>query len=67
MQVEYCETLWSHLLKTARRVEIAGVEVQTIKKMLQEFLFQISVGLNCLVSPMPKDIVVLLLFIDRPY
>jgi hypothetical protein len=45
-------------------VEIAGVVVQTVRRMFHGFRFQISVCLNCLVSPMPKDIVVLLLFID---
>ena len=47
-----------------RHVVIAGAEVQTVRRMFHGFRFQISVGLNCLVSPMPKDVVVLLLFID---
>jgi len=63
--VECCETHWSHPLKTVRLVVIAAAEVRTVRKMFQRFRFHISFGLKCLVSrPMPKDIVVLLLFID---
>ena len=64
--VECCETVRSRLLKTVRHVEIAGVEVQTVRRMFQGFILQISVGPKCLVRPLQKDIVVLLLFIACP-